>query len=99
MVLPCKQQILYLDELLDKENVGGSSSDESIEEVNYSHTMLVETHESESDNARSESGNKQRIGNLLLSYFLWIDINSFQSVHEVFCDTQGPQNDHKCSDR
>jgi hypothetical protein len=58
--LTCKKQIQYLDELLDQEsqeNVGESSS----EEVDYSQTMPVETYESESVVARSESGNEQAV--------------------------------------
>jgi hypothetical protein len=61
-------------------------------------TMPVEAHESESDDARSESGNEQAVGHLSSSDFSWTDINSFQSVPEVFCDVQGSQSVHDLSD-
>jgi uncharacterized membrane protein len=78
---------------------GGSASDEeSIEEVDYSQTMPVETYESESDDARIENGNEQAVGHLSSSDLSWTDINSFQSVREVFCDVQGPQSGHSFND-
>jgi uncharacterized membrane protein len=59
----------------------------STEELDYSQTMPVETYE-------SESGNKQGVGHLSSSNFSWTDINSFQSVREMFCDVKGPQSGH-----
>jgi hypothetical protein len=73
--------------------VGSSCDEESPDEVDYSQTMQVGTHESENDSTRSESGKEQEVGNLSPN-FSWTDINSFQSEHEVFCDVQGPQSDH-----
>jgi hypothetical protein len=96
------KNIQYLDESLDQEsqeNMGESSSDEeSTEEVDYSQSVPPESHESESDNARSECGNEQGVGNLMSSDFSWTDINSFLGVRGVSCDVQGPQSDHNFSD-
>jgi hypothetical protein len=60
--------------------------------------MPVETYESENENVRSESGNEQAVGHLSSSNLAWTDINSFQSIREVFCDVQGPQSGHNLSD-
>jgi hypothetical protein len=55
-------------------------------------------YESESDNVRSDSGSEQALGHLLSSNFSWTDINSFQSVCEVFCDVQEPQSGYSVKD-
>lgn len=54
---------------LIKKRKASSSDEDSTEEVNHSQMMPVDTHECESYDARSESGNEQDVGNLSLAYF------------------------------